>query len=191
MISAGCSLIGISNSYVSPKNTPGVIFALLFLAVTASAQLKSPALSSGDIFAKESSAAARSILALKRLEKLVVHYRSIGEFESEGTLARVTFEVFDAELQSVMMQVEPMLRELPGSKLKVQLLNALYTYRDGAFWWSRLTRSRVINAAAYSSVEKTITAADAALASTIPYTVALHWRQASKYLESAEHLISR
>src|SRR6266511_481050 len=42
--------------------------------------------------------AARAILLLKRLDDDVIVYRSLGEFEESGKLARVSFDAFKTEL---------------------------------------------------------------------------------------------
>src|SRR5258706_14326018 len=78
--------------------------------------------------------AARSMLSLKRLENDVLVYRSLGDFEANGKLARVSYQAFRNELQEVTAEVEPVLSRLPQSRLKTELGNALASYRDGEFW---------------------------------------------------------
>src|SRR6266404_4094485 len=73
--------------------------------------------------AKEMLLASRSILALKRLEKDVLVYRSLGDFEANGKLARVSYEAFRNNLHQVTAEVEPLLARLPQSKLKIELGN--------------------------------------------------------------------
>jgi len=75
--------------------------------------------------------AARSMFALTRLEKDVLIYRSLGDFEANGKLARVSYQAFRNDLKEVSSEVEPMLSRLPQSKLKTELGNALASYRDG------------------------------------------------------------
>src|SRR5437867_10847929 len=77
--------------------------------------------------------AIRAMAALKRLEKDVLVYRSLGDFEGDGRLARVSFETFQNDLQEVTAEVEPLLARLTRSKLKMEISNALDSYRDGSF----------------------------------------------------------
>lgn len=128
---------------------------------------------------------AMAMAALKRLEKLVIVYRSLGDFEAEPKLAHVPLPVFERELLEVSQEIEPELASLPASKSRNHLINALASYRDGLFWWRKIDRPRVVNVSALSYSEP-LTSADAAFTSTVPYTVAIHWRQASRYLKQAE-----
>lgn len=159
---------------------------LLLLAPAGFAQLRA---SSAPIDVSRDSA-TRSIAALKRLENMVLVYHSLADFEANGKLARVPFEAFNKEFGSVIKEVESLLSRLPEGRLKVHITNALYSYRDGVFWWSKIDQPGVINASAFSSVAANDAAPDAALASTIPYTVVIHWRHAGKYLRRAEALIN-
>ena len=128
---------------------------------------------------------ARAIAALKRLEGDVLIYRSLGDFEENGKLACVPFENFKKDLQEVTAQVEPVLARLPESRLKVQIANALEAYRDGSFWWQKIDQPRVVHVSSLRA-ETTSTSSDAAFSSTVPYTVAIHWRQAHRYLSQAQ-----
>lgn len=134
--------------------------------------------------------AARAIAALKRLDDDVLIYRSLGDFEENGRIARVSYEVFENDLQKVIAEVEPILSQLSQNKLKIELRNALYSYRDGGFWWVRIHQARVVNVSAMTFTETSATPSEAVFMSTVPYTIAIHWRQASKYLERAEKLVS-
>jgi hypothetical protein len=134
--------------------------------------------------------AARSITAVKRLEKDVLVYRSLGEFEANGRLARVSFETFQSDLQEVTAQVEPILSRLPQGRLKTEISNALDSYRDGAFWWQKIDQPRVVHVSALTATEFNRTPSDTAFLSTVPYTVAIHWRQAGRYLKRAEALMN-
>ena len=134
--------------------------------------------------------ATRIVAVLKRLDGDVLVYRSLGDFEADGRLARVPFEVFKGNLQKVTAQVEPLLSQLPEGKLKAEISNVLASYRDGEFWWQRVYQPRVMNVSAMSFVQAAETPSDAVFLSTIPYTVAIHWRQASKYLKRAEGLVN-
>src|SRR5207247_10673218 len=107
----------------------------------------------------------------------VLIYRSLGDFEENGKLARVTFEAFKNDLQEVICEVEPLLSRLPPSKLKIELTNALDSYRDGAFWWAKIYQPRVVNVSALAFAETTRTLSDQAFLATVPYAVAIHWRQ--------------
>ncbi len=132
--------------------------------------------------------AAQSISALKRLDSKIIVYRSLGDFEAEGKLAQVPFARFANDLQEVTNEVEPMLSRMPQSRLKTEITNALYSYRDGAFWWEKIDQPRVVHISALTSTE-TRTSSDSAFLATVPYTVAIHWRQANRYLKRAEELM--
>ena len=134
--------------------------------------------------------AARALSALKRLDSQVIVYRSLGDFEAEGKLARVPFAQFANDLQAVTNEVEPMLSRLPQSRLKTEITNALDSYRDGVFWWEKIDQPRVVHVSALTSTE-TRTSSDSAFLATVPYTVAIHWRQANRYLKRAEELLDR
>lgn len=133
--------------------------------------------------------AARSISALKRLNDDVLAYRSLGDFEASGKLARVSLAAFQNDLQDVTAEVEPMLSRLSQSRLKTEISNALDSYRDGAFWWQKIDQPRVVHVSALTATDFNRTPSDAAFLSTVPYTVAIHWRQADRYLKRAEELM--
>jgi hypothetical protein len=135
--------------------------------------------------------AARAIAALKHLEDDVITYRSLGDFEAGGKLARVTFETFQSDLQKVTGEVDSTLSRVRNDRLKTELSNALASYRDGAFWWERIHQPRVVHVSALNYNLTNRAPADAALLATVPYTVAIHWRQAAKYLKRAEQLQNR
>lgn len=115
-------------------------------------------------------------------------HASRGAFEAEARLSPVPLEVFKKEFETVFAEVEPLLCRLRQQTLKTQIVNALYSYRDGLFWLNRIDQPRVVHVAALS-FQATQTPSDAAYSSTIPYTVAIHWRNASKYLKRAQALI--
>jgi hypothetical protein len=128
--------------------------------------------------------AAQAIFLLKRLDDEVIVYRSLGEFEEGGKLARVSFETFRNDLFEVSAGVEAIASRLPDSQLRREIRNALDSYRDGAFWWQKVYQPRVINVADMRAVE-TLPSSQAFLMANAPYTVAIHWRQARKYLQRA------
>ena len=132
--------------------------------------------------------AANAITGLQRLNSEVIIYRSLGDFEAEGKLAKVSFAQFASDLQSVTNTVEPMLSRMPRGRVKTAITNALESYRDGAFWWEKIDQPRVVHISALTSTE-TGTSSDSAFLATVPYTVAIHWRQANRYLKRAEELM--
>lgn len=134
--------------------------------------------------------ASRSMAALKRLEKDVLVYRSLGDFEASGKLARVSYQAFRNDLSEVTAEVEPILTRLPQGKLKAELTNALDSYRDGEFWWQKIDRPRVVSISALAGTANTRTPSDTAFVDTIPYTVTIHWRQANRYLRRAQQLMN-
>jgi hypothetical protein len=133
---------------------------------------------------------ARAIEALRRLDRDVIIYRSLGDFEAEEKLARVSYEDFAKDLQGVITEVEPTLSRMPQSRLKNEIQNALDSYRDGAFWWQKIHRSKVVHVSALTAFESSRTTSDTAFLASVPYTVAIHWRQAGQYLKRAEDLMS-
>jgi hypothetical protein len=128
--------------------------------------------------------AAQAIFLLKRLDNDVIVYRSLGEFEESGKLARVSLEIFKNDLHEVTAEVEPIILRLADTRLKTEIRNALNSYRDGAFWWQKIYQPRVVNVSELTPLERP-SSADAVLLANIPYTVAVHWRQANKYLHRA------
>ena len=135
--------------------------------------------------------AGRAIAALRRLEDDVITYRSLGDFEAGGKLARVPLETFQSHLQETTAEVESMLNCITNDRLKIELSNALASYRDGAFWWKRIYQPRVVHVSALNYNQTNRAPADAALLATVPYTVEIHWRQAAKFLKRAEQLQNR
>ncbi len=133
---------------------------------------------------------ASAVAALKRLEARVIVYRSLGEFEENGRLARVPLQTFESELRDVTAQLQPLVSQMPASKLKNELINALASYRDGLFWWRKIDHPRVIHVSALKFGDESSTPADVALRANVPYTVAIHWRQAAQYLHRAEALLN-
>jgi hypothetical protein len=133
--------------------------------------------------------AARAIVALQRLDDDVVVYGSLGEFEDQGKLARVSFENFRNHLRDVTAEVEPLIARMSETKLKAQISNALASYRDGAFWWGKIDQPRVVSISALR-LDSTRTASDTAFLSQMPYNVAINWRQARSYLAQAQKLSS-
>jgi hypothetical protein len=178
-------------------NRSSLALLLLFFAVSVSARGQSIARANPSrslISQTETSdkqiLAARAISALKRLDRDVLVYRSLGDFEESGKLARVSCETFRTDLAEVTAEVEPLLSRLPPSRLKTEIGNALDSYRDGAFWWQKIDQPRVVHVSALAFSEPTRTSSDTALLASVPYTVAIHWRQAEKYLKRAEGLMN-
>ena len=178
---------------------------MLFLAVSVSAHGQSVARANSSRnpisqteTGNDQMLAARAISALKHLDRDVLVYHSLGDFEESGKLARVSFDVFKNDLQAVTAEVEPLLSRLPQSRLKTEIRNALDSYRDGAFWWQKLDHQidhpidqpRVVHVSALAFSESTRTSSDTALLANVPYTVAIHWRQAEKYLKRADGMMN-
>ena len=134
---------------------------------------------------------ARAIAALSRLDRDVIVYRSLGEFEESGKLARVSVQTFERDLVDVTRELQPLLERMAASKSKTQITNALDSYRDGLFWWRQIDRPRVVDVSALRYTDSNRTPADAAFLASVPYTVAIHWRQALKYLRQAEQSLGR
>ena len=133
--------------------------------------------------------ASQAILLLKRLDDDVIVYRSLREFDEGRHLARVPFATFLRNLNEVGADVEELASRLPQGRLKSEIRNALASYRDGAYWWEKADQPRVINFTELRSSEAGLTASDSFFRANLPYTVAIHWRQANKHLKRAlEHL---
>lgn len=129
--------------------------------------------------------AAQAILLLKRLDGQVIVYRSRGEFEESGKLAHVSFEDFQRDLNQVSGEVEELAWRLPDGQMKVAIRNALASYRDGAYWWKKVYAPIVINASELRPDNGDTTSSQMFFLSSIPYTVAIHWREANKHLQRA------
>lgn len=132
-----------------------------------------------------------AIELLKRLQDSVIVYRSLGEFEENSKLARVPLQTFEAQLREVTIEMQEILARMPAGKSKDQLTNSLASYRDGAFWWAKIDQPSVVSVSSLAYEQKEATPSDTAFALTIPYTVAIHWRLASRYLSEAERTISQ
>ena len=134
--------------------------------------------------------ANRALAALKGLEADVILYRSLQDFEANGQLGRVSFDAFDAHLHAVIIEVEPLLGELSDKRLRATLANALYSFRDGSYWWAKIDQPRVVTITQLPTRYRSVVAAESFFSSTMPYTVAIHWRQAAKFLLQAERIVT-
>jgi hypothetical protein len=167
------------------------IVFLLLAGLSANAQspnLRTIHASNEVIAPANGSLALRAIKALKLLEEDVVVYKSVGEFEEGRGLARVSFETFAAHLHETSGEVEEILSTLPEGSLRSAINNSLRSYQDGAFWWEQTSQSKVVKVSEFALALQT-TSADAVYKTTVPYTVAINWRHASKYLKRAESLL--
>lgn len=164
--------------------------SVLLISTAAHGQsLAKPNRSTSEISARD--VKAKAIAALKRLDQGVIVYRTLGDFEDGRKLARVTLRTFEIELTEVNAEVQPLLNEMPAGQLKLQLSNALDSFRDGVFCWRKIDQPRVVSVSALASSERTRSLADQAFVSTLPYTVAIHWRQAHDSLARAERTPGR
>lgn len=170
------------------------LLILLFGSVVACGQsvtrLESPNLVAETKTRDDRVSAARALSLLRRLDEDVIVYRSLGDFEANGRLAQVPFAEFANDLQAVTKEIEPMLSRMPQGRLRTAITNALDSYRDGAFWWQKIDQPRVVHVSALTSAG-TRSSSDSAFLASVPYTVAIHWRQANGYLKRAEELLDR
>ncbi len=170
------------------------LLILLFGSVAVCGQsvtrLESPNLVTETETRNDRVSAARALTLLKRLDEDVIVYRSLGDFEASGRLAQVSYAKFANDLQAVTNEVEPMLSRMPQGKLRTTITNALDSYRDGAFWWRKIDQPRVVHVSALTA-SGTRSSSDSAFLASVPYTVAIHWRQANGYLKRAEELRDR
>ena len=167
------------------------VFSCILIPASARAQSVARLHHATRVVASNDEMNTKAIAALKRLENQVIVYRSLGDFEEDGRLARVPLQTFEKELLDVTLELQPIVSEMPSSKLRSEIVNALASYRDGAFWWRKIDRPRVVNVSALSYSEPNRTPSDEAFLSSIPYTVAIHWRQAARYLDRAEALVGK
>ena len=167
-----------------------VQFVLILILTAAAGQAQSLARANQSVSPDKVNNEVRAIAALKRLEARVLVYRSLGQFEAVGRLARVSLREFEAELTQVSNELALLLAEVPAGKFRTEIINAFASYRDGGFWWRQIDEPRVMHVSALTS-EGTRSLADTTYLSTIPYTVAIHWRQAQKYLNQAEKNLGR
>ena len=92
------------------------IFSLL-LSASVLAQAQSVARvnqSTSEIAAAEVNFQATA--ALKRLEKDVIVYRSLADFQESGKLARVPLQTFQQELSEVTREVQPAIMRMPAGR---------------------------------------------------------------------------
>lgn len=132
--------------------------------------------------------AKQALAALKHLESEVVIYSSLGDFEAEPKLARVPCETFQQHLRETVIEVGRILSWLPRNRLRGEISNALSSYQDGAFWWERVHQPSVISVANLE-VESRRAQVDTAYLETVPYTIVINWRNASRSLKRAEALL--
>ncbi len=165
-------------------------FVLILTFAATAAQAQSLARANQSVSPDKLNSQVRAIAALKRLEAKVVVYQSLGQFEAGGRLARVTLREFEAELTQVSNHLALLLAEVPAGKFRTEIVNAFASYRDGVFWWRQVDQPKVVHVSALTS-EGARSLADTNYSATIPYTVAIHWRQARKYLNQAEKNVGR
>lgn len=156
-----------------------VLSLVLVAYACAPAQRTSPVL---DPSAEDRIIAGRAITALRQLDDDVFVYRSLGEFEAGRALARVSLGTFHEHLSEATSEIEAVLPRLNNPGLKAELRNALASYRDGAYCWEKVHRARVIK---FRADETVTTPSNSFFSANLPYTVAIHWRQAGKHLQRA------
>ena len=168
-------------------------FALLTAQQSMHAQTATSAVASPNLRSAarrhDANLAQRAVDSLEQLKAAVVVDSSYDTFERDGRLARVPLEAFVNKLNQVTAEVELIISQLSDAKLRSQLSNSLYSYRDGVFWWAKFGQQKVVTVANLRAGFTTATPAEGFLQSTAPYTVLVHWRQANKYLLRAQRLI--
>jgi hypothetical protein len=132
--------------------------------------------------------ASQALSSLKKLNDEVMVYRSLGEFQERRKLARVSLETFQSDLRQVSAEVEAITSRLPDGRLKTEIRNTLASYQDGMFWWQQIYQPRVVQVSSLTNTDEHRTLADSFLLANAPYTVAIYWRQANKYLQRAARL---
>ena len=138
--------------------------------------------------ASEMRLASGAINALRQLQSQTMVYNSLSDFEASHRIARVSLRTFKANLARMTDELESVVMKISDPKLRAFLINALDSYRDGVFWWSKIDRSRVV---AIGELKSEFTSSsEEVFNDTIPYTVIIHWRQADQFLRKAERIIS-
>jgi hypothetical protein len=135
--------------------------------------------------------AERCVAALELLAKEVVAYNSLAEFEEGRAVARVPFEKFGALLENVEREVAGNLDALPESRLKNEIHNALRSYLDGGFRWTKSYRPAVVTVAGMAYADGQYPSRDNVDLATINYTVTVNWKHALRYTQRAEELLSK
>lgn len=156
------------------------LFVILAAGTCVQAQRAKPLVSAND---NDRVAATRAIAALSQLDNDVIVYRSLGEFEAGRKLATVSLATFQAHLRDATNEVESILPRLTDARLKTSISNALASYRDGAYWWEKIYQPRVIHVSEFRSNDNDMTPSASFFNANLPYTVAIHWRQANKHLQ--------
>jgi hypothetical protein len=159
-----------------------LLSSVLVVCTCAHAQLSRPLTSATD---NDRVVAARALAALSQLDNDVIVYRSLGEFEEGSKLASVSLGTFQAHLREATGEVESVLPRLNDARLKSAISNALASYRDGAYWWERIYQPRGIHVSESRSSETEVTPSASFFRANLPYTIAIHWRQAHKHLQRA------
>jgi hypothetical protein len=135
--------------------------------------------------------AARVIESLKILESKVLVYRSLGDFERSGKIARLSLADFKQDLEKLTLEAEGTIAWLPQNLLKSELSNSLHSFADGAYWWEQIDQPRVVKVSELPGRDLYMPAPQAAMLTTVPYTVVVHWRHGSVYLQHAEQLLAK
>jgi hypothetical protein len=161
------------------------LFIILAACTCAQAQRTKPI---GSVNDNDRVAATRAIAALSQLDNDVFVYRSLGEFEAGRKLASVSLATFQAHLSEATEEIESILPRLTDARLKTSISNALASYRDGAYWWEKIYQPRVIHVSEFRSTDNDVTPSASFFHANLPYTVAIHWRQANKHLQRARHV---
>jgi hypothetical protein len=169
------------------RRLPQFVFVMAMLQTSVSAQIVAQPVNETEP-ETELRLAVRAVSALRRMHDDVIVYRSLTDFEANGRIARVSYEDFEKTLKEVSEEVETILNRLPQSRLKTEINNALYSYRDGAFWWGKLHPARVVRVSAMTFAPTNSAPTERVFMSTVPYTVAIHWKQGGTYLKRAEKL---
>ena len=165
---------------------PFAIFSIVLVTFTcAQAQRTKPRVSATD---NDRVAATQAIAALSQLDNDVIVYRSLGEFEAGRKLASVSLATFQVHLREATGEVESIRPRLTDSRLRTSISNALASYRDGAYWWEKIYQPRVIHVSEFRSNDNDGTPSASFFHANLPYTVAIHWRQANKHLQRARHV---
>lgn len=133
----------------------------------------------------------RAIEALKRLEGVVFVYKSLASFEEGGRkLAGTSVEEFTGELYRVSQTVRRILIWLPQNRCRNEIRNALQSYLDGRWWWSKVHLPPVIRVIGNTYVESDARLSRMVDSETASYTVVVNWRHARHCTLQAQRILN-
>jgi hypothetical protein len=134
--------------------------------------------------------AERAVAALRKLAERVNSFSSVVEAEKGRAGASLSSKELSEEISVALLTVNSVLASLPRSPLYFMLRNALDSYRDGLFWWGKISQRREMTVSINSLVATDPLKVIGLDAGTVSRTTLDNWREALRYTERAEKAIS-